>query len=110
MDKLDLIDRGALLEAMRQHGNRVQGLSGKWETAYSPGVHLCVLDAEDAPAVDAEPVHHGAWIDIYPASNSAKRCSACRTIRVINRRVNNWLDMRYCPHCGARMDAKEDTP
>lgn len=55
MNDPDLVDRKWLLNAMKQHGNNVQGESGEWHMMYSPGVRLCMRDAEEAPA--AAPVH-----------------------------------------------------
>ncbi len=108
MDRPDLIDRGALLAEMQQHGNRVQGLSGKWETAYSPGVCLCMEDVQEAPSVDAEPVRHGTWIptvntwtqDYSEYGRKEYKCSKC----------GRYCETQqpYC-RCGARMDGKEPT-
>lgn len=64
-----------------------------------------ILDHEE-PAVDAEPVRHGKWIDegqnddFFP--HHAWRCSECGE-HVLEIGVP-WF--KYCPNCGARMDKK----
>lgn len=66
-----------------------------------------------APTVDAVPVRHGHWDFIPSPSFDGEReyhahCSECGyhehayTIRFV---ADNWL---YCPHCGAKMDEKDD--
>ena len=60
----------------------------------------------NAPAVDAEPVRHGRWIDrgdyITTAYGSLymKVCSNC------NAEVTLDGYDYYCPNCGAKMDAE----
>lgn len=59
---------------------------------------------ENAPTVDAAPVQHGHWIHDGPAFKGGVdwyRCSVCGC-----RDVVEW--MKYCPNCGARMDAEVD--
>jgi hypothetical protein len=57
-----------------------------------------LLEIEQAPTVDAEPVRHGRWIkrDIVPDYMWKYCCSCCHSDG--ERRYN------YCPHCGAKMD------
>ena len=54
------------------------------------------------PAADVEPIRHGRWIDENPASplDPRMRCSVCEHVEVPMRM---W---RFCPMCGARMDAE----
>ena len=66
----------------------------------------------DMPAVDAEPVRHGKWekirdsqmYDDYYCVYFDYECSNCGD--VTNDRHNL---PRYCPYCGAKMDADEHT-
>lgn len=59
------------------------------------------LDAiEDSPAVDAESVRHGKWVNMC-------ECSVCG--RAYGPR--NAVHIRhyhYCPSCGAKMDGRTD--
>ena len=54
---------------------------------------------ENAPAVDAEPVRHGEWLDCENY-NDIVQCSKCGLIRNIYKQ-EGW---NYCPNCGAKMD------
>ena len=68
---------------------------------------------ENAATVDAVPVVHGRWEDIYGGkyANPRFRCSVCKTkalyVNVLNG-LGNWIDEQelsnYCPNCGAKMD------
>ena len=66
---------------------------------------------ESAPAADVAEVVHGEWILLgknehdYEASVEEK-CSLCG--RYVYR-YDTELQDNYCPNCGAKMDAKEDT-
>ena len=63
-----------------------------------------------APAVEAEPVHHGRWeIVIVSTSNPyeseiEEKCSLCG--RFVQRYGTQPQD-NYCPYCGAKMDLEE---
>lgn len=54
-----------------------------------------ILDHEE-PAVDAVPVRHAKLLNAHPYGE----CSNCGYLIDIREEFN------YCPHCGARMDAK----
>lgn len=50
---------------------------------------------QDAPTVDAQPVHHGRWLE-------GGECSRCHEFD--NR---DPYGSKYCPNCGAKMDCNE---
>ena len=54
--------------------------------------------------IDAEPVRHGKWI-VCKGSNGKdyRKCSECLHTQEITGLLN------YCPVCGARMDAENDS-
>lgn len=58
------------------------------------------------PTVDAVPVRHGKWIRLGQKHDGGYlwiRCSVCG-----NEDIDSPVCMtKYCPHCGARMDADE---
>lgn len=67
-------------------------------------IDAMIKETQDAPAVDAEPVRHGLWgecrITGYDGLHAVytRQCSECgHESRFIT---------RYCPVCGARMDAE----
>lgn len=54
-----------------------------------------------APAVDAEPVRHGRWVEGgYACGESEWTCTACGN--------TEWRTsssrLKWCPYCGAKMD------
>ncbi len=101
----DLISRDdamSVIESMRIM------LNGK--NIFSPNIKDSVLDCLDIlPAVDAEPVRQGRWIDKRTGAYRAQQawCSACGKRSGIGGIKSNQ-HKPYCPNCGARMD-KEAT-
>ena len=50
------------------------------------------------PAADVVSVVHGSWVPFHSqAAGDIQYCSACE--------IGFAARMKYCPHCGARMDA-----
>ena len=95
----DLISRKALLEVLR--GLKPSG----FEQSFAGKVAIRCIEA--APAVDAEPVRHGRWINkgyittAYGSIDIAD-CTACGAIDVP---IEPYED--YCPNCGAKMEDAE---
>ena len=52
------------------------------------------------PTIDAVPVVHGRW-RLYPDCG-VTRCSVC------DWSIEECIDYKYCPNCGARMDGGAD--
>ena len=64
---------------------------------------------EKAPAVDAEPVRHGYWIEyvtwIGAFGQIHSKCSVCGTIYNCKRGSRgNGKGGKFCEECGAKMD------
>lgn len=107
MQNNDLISRSALLKSFKR------SCLGDCEfcprAIYSPDEPeiICGL-IQCAPAVDAEPVRHGRWIDrgdyVTTAYGSLdlKICSEC------NAEVTLDGYDYYCPNCGCKMDWGEN--
>lgn len=77
----------------------------------------CAL-IDDAPAVDAEPVRHAAWMYEISFEDESKRddfdvtCTGCGALFGAESRddaeiliMGRW---DYCPFCGAKMDGGAD--
>ena len=68
---------------------------------------------EDMPAVEAKPVVHGRW-ELEYETYGKMRCSVCKKEALIEKAIGDvdiittYVDSNYCPHCGARMDGKEN--
>lgn len=63
--------------------------------------------ASAAPAVDAEPVRHGRWIQnkSVPAYHG---CSYCHAAHKMLKSCNIYVLLNYCPNCGAKMRGDND--
>lgn len=90
----DLISRSALLAEFED-----------FKDMDCPSGHTVTADymielAEDAPAVDAEPVRRGEWLnlDYSPAWAKCSECGCCWEWGMILEG-----NMAYCPNCGAKM-------
>lgn len=99
----DLISRSTVIEI----------LQAKADMAVSTNAQMVYLNAarmvKIIPAVDAEPVRHGRWVEkeVYDG-DVYYDCSACGESWVLldGNPADNGMD--YCPHCGARMDGGAD--
>lgn len=58
------------------------------------------------PTVDAVPVRHGKWICGNEFHWYTASCSRCGYKRTTDIKATNWNLWKYCPMCGARMDAE----
>lgn len=109
---MQLIDRHALLKNVYDNPpEKARMAQGEW-------CRKCIYEA---PTIEAEPVRHGRWVETEPDEDDRKigiefsiKCSLCHN-------ENSHLDFnedheitgktfwksRFCPNCGARMDATE---
>lgn len=93
----DLIDREALLDAMPKN-----------DELLSVDVRRVICDA---PAVDDWPVVHSSWgymlyrSDVRITTSGEVVCRNCHAL--FFRVIGQWF--KYCPNCGAKMDAVEGT-
>ena len=92
----DLIDREALIKAYLAAHKGPPG--GAWKLI------------QDAPAVDAEPVRRGRWIERHHAYSDEEspieewqsaKCSVCGKYHTTPY-MYYFTDYHYCPHCGAK--------
>ena len=62
---------------------------------------------QELPTIDAVPVVHGRWIErksIHADGGVVTKCSICKKdIQYLGQRL------KFCPNCGAKMDAEEST-
>jgi len=63
-----------------------------------------------APAVDAEVVRHGRWIDMQEddATEGMWRCSACGFDGYFDIMTPKECGTNYCPNCGAKMEQEDN--
>ena len=99
---MKLIDADVLVERCK----RISSI--EWNKIASPiswahAYESFLIELEDEPTIEAEPVRHGEWIDtgieeldlIY----SGYKCSYCGFILCGDH-------TKYCPGCGTKMDKK----
>lgn len=97
----DLISRKALIEAYDKAHKGPPGGARKL--------------MEDAPGVDAVEVVHGEWETVNDGTHLCTHCG-CDAPYTWDDIDRNFIDSaddvpdrpsNYCPHCGAKMEAKE---
>ena len=58
---------------------------------------------DEMPAADVAPVRHGYWVKENRDVLIHWRCSSCKECYFLEE-----PNAEYCPHCGAKMDEKEN--
>ncbi len=93
---------------------------GKLQFVYEIGDAPCracdvddvISDIEDFPEANVEPVRHGRWEEtteyIGWSEDTCAECSVCGEDYVLSEwSMKDFVNtMRYCPNCGAKMDAE----
>lgn len=108
-----LIDADALDREMYRKSFEVDDGRNVWNSGLWIRYKIFEEAIRDAPTVDAEPVRHGAWLSCdkegYILTETALRdgrrwygykCSECNNI------YHGNAFTKYCPNCGAKMDAE----
>lgn len=102
----DLISRAALVKALiaerDKHPPEVNGEHQRYNQAIRGGIRKALREIEMAPAVDAEPVVHGRWIERPFLLGTTHVCSECGDYYGMPHGV-----FKFCPNCGAKMDKEE---
>ena len=116
-----LIDAEALLACIWDMYHSMENvhdtLSHDYERRMSKAQLGAVLDVvreiHVAPTIEAEPERHGEWVNARKSYYNSyeteveEQCSLCG--RIVYRYDTQPQDF-YCPNCGAKMDAKEESP
>lgn len=99
----DLISRSALQRCLQAELEAAKEAPDK---TCAKAILDMLIDVKLAPAVDAEPVRHGRWID----DRTEMVCSECNAVYsdeiVFMNKDFECNDPPYCPNCGAKMDAE----
>ena len=94
---MSLIDRGKVMNDYLENLGRADSYKAKYEAL--------VKAVDEAPAVDAEPVRHGRWIEndgVWKNGTTGERvtllqASCCGSYYM-------YGPYKHCPNCGAKMD------
>lgn len=106
----DLISREAALRKMRDVLSRTKFMGSRFGMTYLTNCFNALLNAvKNAPTVDAAPVVHGQWNWCSVYGVHYYLCSNCRDFR-FDPLGEDKRKMKYCPHCGARMDGDKREP
>ena len=107
----DLISREAALDAIKSYCSNCDNYSGV--RCSSCMIDYAIIAVDAVPAVDAEPVRHGKWMNVCemlpPEYHDNKRCSVCANF-ALHDRLGRVRMSRYCPNCSAKMDLEDDQP
>lgn len=93
-----------ILESCEIKKDTYGSLLNDWDHGYNCGIERAESEIECAPTVDAEPVRHSKW---KPFDEDEYSCSVCGNIFVTmdgEHPLSN--EFKYCPFCGAKMDAE----
>lgn len=103
LGRMRLIDADALMQALGifkdyEHGNP------HFMNSIETNRELVI----GAPTIDAEPVRHGRWVICEDGCGDTHyQCSACGDEWTLIDGTPQENGMKYCPHCGAKMDGGE---
>lgn len=102
----DLIDRNELINQIKDDAENFIGHPTA-VALHNAMVEYALDLIREAPAVEVETVKYGWWKD-YKDQHT---CSVCDEMVFKDPYSWNKLKMRYdyCPHCGAKMDKKEQS-
>ena len=101
----DLISRAAACECI---GKMIHEYREKGEHALADGMILARrYGIKRLPAVDAAPVVYGRWQirESGPGEIECK-CSVCKYRDFVPRNDVYWVNRKFCPNCGAKMDGE----
>lgn len=107
----DYIDRQAAIDALRyaQHRFTVADEAGgmgtvKWSEYV---IHFAAAERvlSELPSAEVEPVKRGKWIYDNQFHWYRASCSECGYKRVTDIKAEKWNGWKYCPNCGAKMEA-----
>ena len=96
MDKIELIDKAALLEMLPQICDELNGCSAPYnfdEHCVGCEVYMLHKMLTDMPTIDAQPVRRGEW-------EHGMKCTHCGQI--------DTSKPNFCPNCGADMRGEND--
>ena len=97
----DYIDRQAVIDVLAE----MQGLcTSKAALIQNSKIWQQI---KDMPPAEVEPVKRGKWIYDNQFHWYRASCSECGYKRVTDIKAEKWNGWKYCPNCGAKMDAEE---
>ena len=105
----DLISRSALLAQLT--GQEIKCPQLRYAEGFNDALKRFRGMVHKAPTVGVEPVVHAQWDVRSGEIVCAGKYGCYEAMRWLSYIKNDYFDNKlpeYCPHCGARMDAKEE--
>ena len=93
------IDADAVISHMDARYNDLLDEYGRADH-YASGYEEAIDLIEEAPTADVAEVKHGEWRQVRCGDTPLYACSECGK--------NEYMQLRYCPNCGAKMDGGND--
>ena len=107
-----LIDADALMEKLVRYFNAPHVNNGMiFSNGMKLGIRGCIDILSEQKIEKAVPVVRGQWFlrNLDSEYKSRAICSKCGWIGVeTDDGLVKFSDFNYCPHCGAKMDGKEE--
>lgn len=103
---MEYIDKQKALEAIKNACKYPVGKATMRQATYNAAISDACRSVDATPSADVEPVRHGRWIQISEMNldrNVLYECSECH----FSDTHAVGVDVPYCWHCGARMDAND---
>ena len=100
MSKKELIDLNALLLELKKMESEYYASEFEEDNIMGLGVMMAIRKVKDAPTIEAEPVRHAQWVQLW---SNKFRCTACERAIYVET-VMDEPSYSYCPECGANMD------
>ena len=106
----DLISRVAAIAEVEEYLQELDSCISEPDLkldGYKNGLQVAINELKGLPSVDAVPVVHGRWVEIDEGDGDyTYDCSLCgfKWFLVDGTPLENG--MKYCPHCGAKMDGE----
>lgn len=109
-----LIDADSLKQKLVDHEEFFIQAYGGWENLpENDKIRVdeligCIGEIVNSPTVDAEPVRHGRW-ETHGDDDDLSCCyfcSQCGYNMDESEYLDNFSHLKYCPHCGAKMDGE----
>lgn len=94
----DYIDKSYLIKAFSTFRDTKNG-----NIHFLYGIRSAVEIVENAPTTDVVPVVYGEWMENENFNDGFWTCSACGFVSEAGAAPYLY---RYCPHCGAKMQAE----
>ena len=84
----------------------LKGYDSSWGQEFANGIRFAARYIEKSPNADVQEVKHAHWEFSY--EKGWQVCSACKAGALCDRGSYSERLSKYCPHCGAKMDGKEE--